>query len=328
MHGIFRLCRDSSGIGPGFVPAVFCDKGHYHDCGASADVEKLPVVWPTENDPCHLAHRTIRMIDLMSMSAGLSYDMEAEALKRVKKDSGNQAGTREVVGAIARMPLLYEPGTRWRYSLAHDVLAAVVEAVSGMRFGEYLKANIFEPLEIKDFYFSLDEAQKARLSAFYTVDTDRDVIVPAGEELAETFRVTSNYESGGAGLIGTVDAYSVFADALCNGGVGWNGRAILSGESIRLFSTNYVTGRLLADFKRGGKIGYGYGLGVRVLMDPCTSRSPLGEFGWDGAAGAYVLADPVNHISIFYAQHIMAFQKAYDEIHPKIRDLAYEAMGF
>lgn len=286
----------------------------------------FPIVWPKKDSPCHLAHNSIRIIDLMSMTAGLSYDMSAEALLEIKKTSSNQASTREVVAAIAKMPLIYEPGTRWSYSLAHDVLAAVVEAVSHKKFSQYLKENIFEPLGITDFYFKLDETLEKRLCALYAADFDTGEIGPADPALAGNFTITANYESGGAGLIGTVSAYSDFVDALCNGGLGRTGNRILSEESIRLFSTNYTTGQLLEDFRGTGKKGYGYGLGVRVLIDRNVSKSPLGEFGWDGAAGAYVLADPINHISIFYVQHILGFPVVYSEIHPQIRELAYEAM--
>ncbi len=99
--------------------------------------------------------------------------------------------------------------------------------------------------------------------------------------------------------------------------------AILSGDTVRLFTIPYTTGRQLEDFRMTGKKEYGYGLGVRVRTESRDSLVPPGEFGWDGAAGAYVLADPLNKISIFYVQHVFGFPKAYSHIHPAIRDLAY-----
>ena len=153
-----------------------------------------------------------------------------------------------------------------------------------------------------------------------------DEIVPDNGSLSEGFQITANYESGGAGLAGTVDAYSIFIDALCNGGEGANGARILSEESVKMFTVPYTTGQMSRDFAMCGKAGYEYGLGVRVLVDGRMSKSPVGEFGWDGAAGAYVLIDTVNKVSIFYAQHVVGYPKAYHEIHPKIRDLAYEGI--
>lgn len=289
---------------------------------------EFPFKWPKSTDRCHLAHNTIRIIDLMSMTAGLSYDTLSDELKEIKKRSNNQASTREVVAAIAKMPLLYEPRTRYSYGLEHDVLAAVIEVISGQKFSDYLKENIFDPLGIKEFYFHWDKDKNLseRICALYTGVFVSDEIKPDDGSMADSFKVTSNYESGGAGLAGTVDAYSMFIDALSNGGVGANGTRILSEESVKLLTIPYTTGQMSKDFALSGKVGYEYGLGVRVLVDQKASKSPVGEFGWDGAAGAYALIDPFNHISIFYAQHIMNFPRVYSEIHPKIRDLAYECM--
>ena len=288
---------------------------------------KYPIHWPQTGEPCHLAHNQIRIIDLMTMTAGLSYDNGAKELMAIKEKSNNQAGTREVVAEMAKMPLIYEPQTRWAYSFGHDVLAAVVEVVSGMKFSEYLKKNIFEHLGIKDMYFHWDKELEKRICAIYMGEFGSDVIRPANGSMNGGFKITEKYESGGAGLAGTVDAYSLFADALCNDGVGATGNRILGEDMIRLFMTGYTTGIMQDDFATTGKKGYRYGLGVRVLNDASTSRSPVGEFGWDGAAGAYVMIDPVNHISIFYAQHIIGFPKVYSEVHPVIRDLVYEGLG-
>ncbi len=290
---------------------------------------EFPLRWPKATDRCHLAHNTIRIIDLMSMTAGLSYDTTAKELEDLRVRSNNLASTREVIAEMAKMPLVYEPRTRYSYGLGHDVLAAVVEAVTGQKYSEYLKENIFDPLGIKDFYFHWNDDKNLsdRICAMYMGVFGTDEIKPDDGVMSNSFKFTANYESGGAGLAGTVDAYSTFIDALCNGGVGANGARILSEESIKLFTIPYTKGQMSEDFAFAGKIGYEYGLGVRVLVDDKISKSPLGEFGWDGAAGAYALVDPFNHISIFYAQHIMSFPKVYHEIHPKIRDFAYECMN-
>jgi CubicO group peptidase (beta-lactamase class C family) len=290
---------------------------------------QFPIRWPSSTDKCHYAHNTIRIIDLMSMTAGLSYDTASKELNDIRERNNNQASTREVIAEIARMPLAYDPRTRYSYSLGHDVLAGVVEIVSGQKYAEYLKDNIFNPLGIKDFYFHWDgdKSLSDRICAMYMGVFGTDEIKPDDGVMSGSFKITANYESGGAGLAGTVDAYSMFIDALSNGGVGANGARILSEESVKLFTVPYTTGQMSEDFAIAGKVGYEYGLGVRVLVDDKVSKSPLGEFGWDGAAGAYALVDPFNHISIFYTQHIMGFPKVYREIHPKIRDLAYECMN-
>ena len=288
---------------------------------------EFPLHWPTNDDPCHLAHNSIRIIDLMTMTAGMNYNTMAPELMELKEKTNNEASTLEVVKEMAKMPLLHDPRTRYGYSLAHDIIAAVIEVVTGLKFSEYLKKNIFEPLGVSDFYFTIDEEVKKRVPAMYAGEFGTTNIKPDDGVQADSFKITKNYESGGAGLIASVEAYSVFIDALANDGVAKNGNRILSHDSIKLFMTPYTTGTMQEDFDMSGKVGYSYGLGVRVLTDKSASRSPLGEFGWDGAAGAYVLADPINKISIFYAQHIMGFPIVYSEIHPQIRDLVYEELS-
>ena len=286
-------------------------------------IGEWPVKWPTLESSLVPAKNKILIHDLMSMTAGLSYDVASEAIQEKKRETGNKAGTREMVSAIARMPLIFEPGTRYSYALGHDVLAAVVEVVSGMPFSQYLKDNIFDPLCINDMYFKVPENEADRISAQYMQDMQTGEITPHPGNI---FCLSDNYESGGAGLTCSVDSYSMVLDALANDGVGGTGAEILKPESIRTMSKNWLTDQQLEDFRKSGKVGYGYGLGVRTLIDGASSKGPVGEFGWDGAAGAYALIDPINHISIFYAHEILGMIKAYSEIHPTIRDLTYEAL--
>ena len=291
---------------------------------------EFPIHWPQSTDKCHYAHNSIRIIDLMTMTGGLSYDTNSAEIQALREKTKNKASTREVVAEIAKMPLAYEPRTRFSYSLGHDVLAAVIEVITGQKYSDYLNENIFKPLGINDFHFHWEKEPSLldRMCAIYMGVFGTDAIKPDDGSLTDGFVITSNYESGGAGLAGTVDAYSVFIDALCNGGVGANGTRILSEESIQMLTTPYTTEQMSEDFAIAGKVGYEYGLGVRVLVDETAAKSPVGEFGWDGAAGAFVLVDPIHHISIFYAQHIAGFPKVYSEIHPKLRDIAYECMGY
>lgn len=284
---------------------------------------QFPFSWPTERSALVPAKNKIYIHDLMSMTAGMSYDVAAGPIREVVKATNGEANTRQIVAAMAKMPLLCEPGTRYSYALGHDVLAAVVEVVTSMTFGEYMKEHVFVPLGITEMYYQVPESEKHRLSAQYAKDWDTGEIKPDSSMI---YRITPNYESGGAGLTTTVDEYSKVIEALANGGVGATGSQILTPDAISTMSRNWLTPAQMADFSRTGKAGYGYGLGVRTLIDGSKARSPVGEFGWDGAAGAFSLIDPVNHVSIFYAHEILGMMEAYSEIHPTIRDLAYEAM--
>ena len=279
--------------------------------------------WPDENTPCHPARSKVYIHDLMSMTAGFSYDTSSAPIREALKRNP-LATTRELVAAMAEMPLLFEPGTHWSYGLGHDILAAVIEVVSGERYGQYLKNHIFDPLGISDAALYFPQEGRLRQFAQHAVDFETQKIVTAGT--GNSFRLSPLYESGGAGLTASVDAYSAVLDAVSCGGVGATGVRILRPESIRMWSENRLNEAQLEDFHRPGRREYGYGLGVRTLIDASGSKSPVGEFGWDGAAGAYALIDPVNHVSVVYAQQVLGMVKVYFEIHPRIRDLVYEEL--
>lgn len=288
------------------------------------NIRAFPPRRPDPSLPSHIHRNKIIIADMMSMTAGLSYDLEHPALTELAKSSAYRADTLTVVReGIARMPLYYEPGTRYYYSLAHDVLAAVVELVSGERFSDYIQQHIFAPLGIGEMYMHPGEKEKCRLAAQWKVSEATGRVLP--EDTGNKYRFTVNYDSGGAGIACSVDAYSLFVDALACGGIGATGERILTLESIRKLSAPRLSEVQQKDFGRGC-LGYSYGLGVRTLIYPEKSKSPVGEFGWDGAAGAFCLVDPVNHLSIFYAQQVLNMLRAYFCVHPKIRDLTYECL--
>ena len=279
---------------------------------------------PGLREPSHFAKNRVRIIDCMSMTAGLTYDMHSEGIRELLSRKPD-ATTREVIAALARMPLLFEPGTRYRYSLGHDVIAAVIEVISGERFSEYLDRHVFGPLGITDLTCHMTDEQQSRLSALYRYEPDTKTIkcLDGG---APVFSVTPNYESGGAALAGTADAYAVLTEALANGGVGRNGNRILDEKSVMQFTHSVLTGEAISDFRKGRFLEYSYGLGVRVKTESILGQSPVGEFGWDGAAGGYAVVDPFNRISIFYIEHVLNFFEGYSVIHPRVRDLVYKGI--
>ncbi len=262
---------------------------------------------------------TIR--DLFTMSAGLDYNLSTPEIK--ERISQGRTSTRDVVGALSKTVLGFEPGTRFRYSLCHDVLGALIEVWSGMKFGEYMKKYLLEPLGMNRTFFGVpkDEETLSQMAARYIIDKDKNVIrMP----LECPFNFTEEYESGGAGLVSCTEDYALFLDALANGGVGKSGKRILSPSSVELMRTNHLKGKQLEDFDLLRK-GYGYGLGVRTHLDPSRSGSisPIGEFGWDGAAGGFSMVDVKNKISLTYFQQMHNWDVG---IQNKIRNALYSAL--
>ena len=276
-----------------------------------------------EGDGVRPARRVMTVRHLMSMQSGLDYDMNTPAPRAVLAQTGGRATTRQLVDARAKDPLCFDPGEDFLYSLSHDVLAVVIEAASGMKFSDYLKKNIFEPLGLETVGFALKARDVARLCAQYEYDDAQKKPVACPRDV-NSYRFSEQYESGGAGLYCDVKDYITFADALACGGVGKNGARILGPEMIQLWSANQLGPRSRATFDQWKRLGYSYALGVRTRVDNSVGgRGQIGEFGWDGAAGAWTMIDPINHLSAFYAMHVRNFGYSYDVIHPTIRDLIY-----
>ena len=258
------------------------------------------------------AKNPITVKNLLTMTAGLDYNLYAPGI-RAAIEAGKST-TQELVEAMAQTVLGFEPGTRFRYSLCHDVLGALIEKWSGMSLGEYMQKHIFAPLGMTNTFFGIpkEEKQLQALPKLYRFDEDHRKVVPA--RLENPYQLSECYESGGAGLTSTTSDYALFLDALACDGMSKNGYQLLQPSSVELMSQNHLTGQALEDFHALHR-GYGYGFGVRTHMDSSQSGSlsPLGEFGWDGAAGAFSLVDRKNKLSVSYFQHVhetgFAFQR-------------------
>lgn len=265
------------------------------------------------------AETTLTVFHLMTMAGGLDYDVNRPALAQALGLPEEQRTTRNVVAALSKDPLLFEPGAHFLYSLCHDVLAAVIEVASGQRFADYIKEHILQPLGMTDTTFHPNQDQLDRLADFYFYE--EGTLTPRSKE--NEFRFGAAYDSGGAGLLGTVSDYIRFLSALSVGGQG-----ILQPESIAKMASPWLNEAQLVDFwnRSAAAKGYSYGLGVRVLEDNTDKYSAVGEFGWDGAAGAYALVDPKNRIALFYAMQIRGYKAVFQSLHPRLRDVAGQCL--
>lgn len=265
----------------------------------------------------------MRIWHLLSMQSGLDYNAERPGILRVLKEKGQSATTRDIVDSFIESPLEFVPGTHFHYSFSHDVVAAIIEVVSGMSFGEYLKNNIWEPLNMKDTFFAKpDNSGLERLAQQYT--SNDDGIVPM--EQTCNYQFTINYESGGAGLISCTEDYAKLGDALACGGESAEGIRILKPETIELIKKNLLCDAGMEEIATNmGRKGYGYGCGMQVFMYPelVGSTAPTGIFGWDGAAGSSIQMDTVSRTSLVYTQHVRNCGMAYEFIHPTLRELVF-----
>ena len=276
---------------------------------------------------------------LFSMTAGLTYNFSDEAFEKAKTLTDGHFDTLTTIKCLAETPLIYNPGEGWGYSLAHDVLAAVIEVVTGKKFSQYMEENIFAPLEIEAGY-DCDKYKDdlAQLYEFIPLSGKIEYLIEAQKknDSIEGNFVNMNkknwlvygdrYESGGAGIITKVNSYVKLASALANNGVGPNGARILKSDTIKLMCTNRFPYEDLGCYGWTHLAGYGYGLGVRVHLDneKSGSLSNIGEFGWCGAAGAALIADPKAKLGVFYAQHTLNPRENY--YFPRLKDAIYKCI--
>ncbi len=235
------------------------------------------------------AKNPILIRNLFTMTAGFSYNLEYPQILLCRKDTNGECPTRELIRYLAKEPLEFEPGERWEYSLCHDILAALIEVLTGITFGEYVKKNIFDPLGMDDSTFLLPDDRLDEVINQYSYSAEKGVVE---RDKHIPYKLGSKYESGGAGCISTVDDYIKLLEAVRVGDV------ILKKETIDLMATNQLTEEQIKTY--GWGYAYGYGLGQR-----CPNGGERTDFGWGGAAGAYYMINREKGITAYYGTHIL-----------------------
>lgn len=294
-----------------------------------------------ENGNIQRAKNPITIQNLFTMTAGLNYDLESPPIQKACEITNGKMNTVTVAKCLSEQVLDFEPGAAWQYSLCHDVLAALVEIISGMKFSEYMLKNVFEPVGIEKIYYHRFPDLKDKMASQYMYLAENEVdgltktLIKSADGKGYLKNVGKNvmyyvlgseYDCGGAGITTTVADYVKFANALANNGLAATGERILSGKTIRLMKTNQLNDPQLRKIDWSQLAGYGYGLGVRTMIDPVTggSNGNLGEYGWDGAAGAYMLVDTECNLALFYAQHML--NSFSDYIEPRLRNIVYSCL--
>jgi len=254
--------------------------------------------------------------DLLRHTAGMTYGVFGNTeVDQKYRELGLLTETPDLedfVSKLGTVPLQYEPGSRWHYSVSVDVQGRLVEVLSGMKFGEFLAKRIFTPLGMTDTSFVVPEDKTYRFAQLYSpADTAEgnlawlsqpksSQLVVAQEMANRNFRPGATFESGGGGLVSTASDYLLFCQMLLNGGE-LNGARLLAPKTIELMTSNQ-----LGDIQMGfGRRGVGFGLGFAVTLDQSRTgdAGSTGEYNWGGAAGTRFWIDPEqNLIGIFMVQ--------------------------
>jgi CubicO group peptidase (beta-lactamase class C family) len=266
------------------------------------------------------ADRPITIQDLLRHTSGLTYEFRGNgpvhkmymAARIYSRDQSNA----EQVAALAKMPLLHQPGTKWEYSRSTDVVGRLIEVLSGVSLGEYLQQRIFDPLGMTDTAFHVPAALHARLAESFAKDPDTG----SGVQLVNV-KDAPKFESGGGGLVSTAGDYARFLQMLLNRGK-FDGVRYLSRKTIELMTADHlgpITGApdLLLP-------GYGFGLGFAVRLHPGISHVPgsVGQYFWGGLAGTTFWVDPAEQL---FAIMMIQAPGQRDYFRTLFRDLVYAA---
>jgi CubicO group peptidase (beta-lactamase class C family) len=271
--------------------------------------------------------RPMQIRDVLSHTGGLTYDFMADnpvaqMYREAKLMHDPTRSLEAVIDELASIPLAFQPGTRWHYSVGIDVAARLVEVISGRPLGAFLSDRLFGPLGMADTGFGVADTDLDRLSAMYGLPdlfgenySAIQLVEAALGGFNERIDVSATYPTntpdvfvrGGVGLFSTTGDYMRFAQMLANDGE-LDGERLLSRKTLELMHTNHLAPQLLPYELLGGPVpGMGFGLGSRVVLDVAQTggSGSVGEYGWAGAAKTYYWVDPVEDlVGVFMAQYM------------------------
>ena len=245
------------------------------------------------------------MRELMTHTAGFTYgffgDSPVDSMYREAKlfDSKD---LHEFITKLAKIPLVYQPGTQWLYSVSMDIQGYIVEKLSGQTLPDFMKDHIYTPLGMRDAAFYVPADKRSRFATSYRTNATGEMEAdPGGGPSGRSYSEQPTMPSGGGGMVSTAEDYYRFAAMLANGGE-LDGKRILAPSSVKLMGSNHLSRELL----NGGfgigyqqmRPGFGYGYNCAVVYDPPEANLPEGKgtFFWDGAAGTWFWVDPTNDV--------------------------------
>jgi len=245
------------------------------------------------------------MRELMTHTAGFTYgffgDTPVDKMYREENLLASK-NLQEFVEKLSRIPLLYQPGKGWTYSMSMDIEGYIVEKLSGQSLPDFMRDRIYQPLGMRDAGFFVPAEKRNRFTTLYRTGPNGELIADASaSRRSGDYDVQPPMPSGGGGMVSTAEDYYRFAQMLANGGE-LDGKRILSPATVKLMASNHVPAELLTgQFGIGYQVmrpGFGYGYNGAVVFDPLEANLPdgKGEFFWDGAAGTWFWVDPTNDV--------------------------------
>lgn len=281
------------------------------------------------------AHRPPTMRELLSHTAGFGYGLlDIHPVERAYREAGvlRADSLEQMVQRVADLPLMFQPGTEWFYSVAADLQGLIVQRLSGQSFGDFLQSRIFDPLGMADTGFQTRPGNAHRLAAMYC-DDGAGGLKPATEVFdmpINDFTKAPPFEGGGGGLVSTATDYARFCQMILNGGE-LDGVRVLSPVSVALMSTNAVPETVLAVSNPLRLLpfnpAFGFGLDFAVALDPrrIGMVEGRGTLSWGGGGGTWFWIDPENDI-VFVGMIQRMADPVSSEFRNRARTFVYQAL--
>lgn len=230
---------------------------------------------------------------------------------------------RQDIYAMSQVPVRFDPGTHFLYGFGHELVAGLIEVVSGKKVSDFLQSELFEPLEMNSTGYRYFGDIRERMVTPYSRRGDGSMI-PVKGMFDHRHEPDAKYEAGGAGLFSTVRDYLNFSQMMACGGL-YKGRNIIGRKTIDLMRTNQLNEQQLKDFSGSYLAGYGYGYGVRTMLSQGSgSNTSVGEFGWTGYMGTYIAIDPSEKAAVVYMHNLEPNMEEYT--HHRVRNMAFGAL--
>ena len=284
------------------------------------------------------AQTTLTIRDMLIHTSGLTYGFHysnnLDKMYRHKKLGGAVEGSssslEEIVNRLGGLPLLFDPGTAWNYSMSTDVCGRLIEVISGQSLDDYLREYITGPLGMVDTGFHVEKANSGRFTSNYAI-TPKDPLTRIDAADNSPYLEPQVFLSGGGGMVSTTDDYQRFVDMLLNGGE-LNGERIIGRHTLDFMTLNHLPGGVTLNdlgqstFTETAMEGMGFGLGFSVLVDPAANAAlgSQGEFAWGGAASTRFWVDPKEEVTCIFMTQFMP--SSYYPIRRELKSVVYQAL--
>jgi len=331
LNTIFRMASMTKPVTSVAVMMLY-EEGYFQLDDPVADYipefKDLKVFSSIDKDGIHTVDqiRPMTIRDLLTHTSGLTGVGADSPVDSMYREANLSEGTlKDMIQKLSKIPLLYQPGTRWNYSRSSDVLAYLVEVISGKPFDVFLKERIFNPLKMKDTDFYVPKEKIERVVAVYAPDSIGIKVIMKPD--TSNISIPVKFLSGNGGLVSTATDYMIFSQMLLNKGE-YNGVRLLGSKTVDLMTSNQLSNEIMPSDDFFGPLlsGMGFGFGFAVLQDNIQSKiiGSKGSYWWSGSGNTYFYIDPKEElVLILMTQFVPNF---YYPVYKQFRVLSYQAI--